>query len=59
VRLTWDLTAGSVVEVITDEAFRTPTTAIHFDSRLAAVNAHFDSGFPPTANQYEVVLVDD
>jgi sugar lactone lactonase YvrE len=59
VRLTRDLTTGSVVEVITDEAFHTPTTAIHFDSRLAVVNAHFDSGFPPTADKYEVVLVDD
>jgi len=59
VRLTRNLMAGSVVEVITDEAFRTPSTAIHFDSRLAVVNAHFDTGIPPTAEQYEVVLVDD
>ena len=58
-RLTRNLTVGSVVEVITDEAFHTPSTAIHFDCSLAVVNAHFDSGFPPTADQYEVVLVDD
>jgi hypothetical protein len=57
--LTPNLTAGFPVEVITDKAFHTPTTAIHFDSRLAVVNAHFDTGFPPTADQYEVVLVDD
>jgi outer membrane protein assembly factor BamB len=59
VRLNKDLTAGSVDEVITDPAFHTPTTAIRFDGGLAVVNAKFDTGFPPTADQYEVVLVDD
>jgi len=59
VRLNEDLTAGSVDEVITDPAFHTPTTAIRFDGGLAVVNAKFDTGFPPTADQYEVVLVDD
>jgi len=54
-----DRTAGSVVEVITDAAFGTPTTAIRFDGHLAVVNAHFETGLPPTADQYEVVLVDD
>jgi hypothetical protein len=59
VRLNEDLTAGSVDEVITDPAFHTPSTAIRFDGGLAVVNAKFDTGFPPTADQYEVVLVDD
>jgi sugar lactone lactonase YvrE len=59
VRLRRDLTAGRVVEVITDDAFQTPSTAIRADGRLAVVNAKFDTGFPPTATQYEVVLVDD
>jgi sugar lactone lactonase YvrE len=54
-----DRTAGSVVEVIKDAAFGTPTTAIRFDGHLAVVNAHFETGLPPTADQYEVVLVDD
>jgi hypothetical protein len=27
-------------------------------SRLAVVNAKFDTGIPPTADQYEVVLAD-
>jgi len=58
-RLSDDLAAGSVEEVITDEAFQTPSTAIRYDGRLAVVNAKFDTGFPPTADQYEVVLVDD
>jgi hypothetical protein len=34
-----------------------PTTAARFGSRLAVVNAKFDTGIPPTADQYEVVLV--
>ena len=59
VRLSGDLTAGSVVEVITSDLFQVPATAIRHDSRLAVVNAKFDTGIPPTAEQYEVVLVDD
>jgi len=59
VRLSRDLAAGEVVEVITDERFQVPTTAIHHRGRLAVVNAKFDTGIPPTADQYEVVLVDD
>ena len=54
-----DRTAGSAVEVIKDAAFSTPTTAIRFDGHLAVVNANFETGLPPTADQYEVVLVDD
>jgi sugar lactone lactonase YvrE len=57
--LSEDRTSGSVVDVITDEAFQTPSTAIRFDGGLAVVNAKFDTGLPPTAAQYEVVLVDD
>ena len=42
---------------ITDPHFEVPTTgALHGDT-LAVVNAKFDTGFPPTATQYEVVLV--
>ncbi|MGY1640476.1 hypothetical protein ACI782_05005 [Geodermatophilus sp. SYSU D00703] len=59
VRLSRDLASGTVEEVITDAAFQTPATAIWFDHRLAVVNAKFDTGIPPTADQYEVVLVDD
>ena len=58
-RLSEDRTTGSVVDVITDDAFQTPSTAIRFDDHLAVVNAKFDTGFPPTADQYEVVIVDD
>jgi sugar lactone lactonase YvrE len=58
-QLTPDLTAGTVTEVITDPRFQTPSTAKRFDGQLAVVNAKFDTGFPPTADQYEVVIVDD
>jgi hypothetical protein len=33
-------------------------TAVRLGSRLAVVNAKFVTGFPPTADQFEVVLVD-
>jgi hypothetical protein len=57
IRLSADLSSGVVEEVITSDLFQTPTTAARFGSRLAVVNAKFDTGFPPTADQYEVVLV--
>jgi hypothetical protein len=59
VRLSRDLSSGTVTEVITDEDFQTPATAIRYDGLLAVVNAKFDTGIPPTADRYEVVLVDD
>jgi sugar lactone lactonase YvrE len=58
IRLRPDLTSGVVEEVITSDLFQIPTTAARFGSRLAVVNAKFDTGFPPTADQFEVVLVD-
>jgi sugar lactone lactonase YvrE len=52
-----DLTDAVVEKVITSDLFQTPTTvAVHGD-QLVAVNAKFDTGFPPTADEYEVVLV--
>jgi sugar lactone lactonase YvrE len=58
IRLRPDLTSGVVEEVITSQLFQVPTTAARFGSRLAVVNAKFDTGIPPTADQYEVILVD-
>jgi sugar lactone lactonase YvrE len=58
IRLRPDLTSGVVEEVITSDLFQVPTTAARFGSRLAVVNAKFDTGIPPTADQYEVILVD-
>jgi sugar lactone lactonase YvrE len=58
IRLDPQLTSGVVERVITSDLFQVPTTAARFGSRLAVVNAKFDTGIPPTADQYEVVLVD-
>jgi sugar lactone lactonase YvrE len=59
IRLSAHLTSGMVEEIITSDLFQIPTAAARFGSRLAVVNAKFDTGIPPTADQYEVVLVDD
>ena len=53
-----DFTDAVVEDVITSDLFQTPTTIAVHGSRLAAVNAKFDTGFPPTADQYEIVLVE-
>lgn len=55
-RLSPDLSSGVLVEEITDPAYGIPTTAAKFGSRLAVVNSHFDTGVPPTAPTYEVVV---
>jgi sugar lactone lactonase YvrE len=57
IRLAPDLAAGVVEAVITSPLFQVPTTAARFGSRLAVVNAKFDTGIPPTAKQFEVILV--
>ena len=58
VRLSPHLTSGVIEEVITSNLFKVPATAARFGSRLAVVNAKFDTGFPPTARTWEVILVD-
>jgi sugar lactone lactonase YvrE len=58
IRLRPDLSSGVVEEVIASPLFQIPTTAALFGSRLAVVNAKFDTGIPPTATQFEVILVD-
>jgi sugar lactone lactonase YvrE len=57
IRLAPDLASGVVEAVITSPLFQVPTTAARFGSRLAVVNAKFDTGIPPTADQYEVIVV--
>jgi hypothetical protein len=47
VKLSPDLTSGEVVEVITSDLFRVPTTVARHGSSLALVNGRFDLGFPP------------
>jgi hypothetical protein len=58
VQLSPDLTSGVIEEVITSDLFQVPATAARFGSRLAVANAKFDTGFPPTADRYEIVVVD-
>jgi sugar lactone lactonase YvrE len=57
IRLSPRLRAGVIERVITSERFQTPATATRHGRWLAVVNAKFDTGFPPTADEYEVVLV--
>lgn len=45
--LSADLTSGRVVEVITSELFKVPSTVARHGSRLALVNSRFNLGFPP------------
>jgi hypothetical protein len=58
IRLAPDLSSGVVEAVITSPLFQIPTTAARFGSRLAVVNAKFDTGIPPSATQFEVIVVD-
>lgn len=57
-QLSGDLVSGQVVKTIRSNDFQTPTTVARFGDRLAVVNAKFDTGLPPTADEYEVVVVD-
>jgi len=56
-RLDAHLTSGVLAQTITSPLFEVPTTAALFGNVLAAVNAKFDTGLPPTATQFEVILV--
>jgi hypothetical protein len=56
IRLALDLSSGEVEGVTTDDLFQAPTTAARFGSRLAVVNAKIDTGIPPQADQYEVIV---
>ena len=57
IRLGPDLTSGAVEEVIGNDLFQVPTTAARVGNRLAVVNSKITT-FPPTADQYEVIVVD-
>ncbi len=63
VELSPDLISGEVVETITSDLFRVPTTGAMFGDALYVVNARFDAAFPPVfggapmAIEYEVVAV--
>jgi sugar lactone lactonase YvrE len=64
VSLSPDLSSGQITATITSPLFRVPTTIARHRSRLAAVNARFDLGFPPPlgpgappGTDFNVVLV--
>ena len=57
-RLSSDLSSATVEGVITSDHFQIPTTVARNGTRLALVNAKFDTGLPPTATTFEVVIVD-
>ena len=56
-KLGTDFLAGKQRKIITSPLFQFPTTVARFGDRLAVANAKFDTGFPPTAKQYEVIVV--
>lgn len=59
-QLNGPVTSGTLERTITSkDFFEFPTTVARFGNRLAVANAKFDTGFPPTAKQYEVVVVAD
>jgi sugar lactone lactonase YvrE len=57
ITLSPDLSSGTVDGVVTSPHFQVPTTVAAFGDRLVAVNAKYDTGFPPTATSFEVVTV--
>jgi hypothetical protein len=56
-RVSPDLSGAVVEAVITSDLFQIPTTVARHGSQIAVVNAKFDTGLPPTADEYEVVIV--
>ena len=56
-KLESDFLSGTKRKAITSPLFQFPTTVARFGSRLAVANAKFDTGFPPTATKFEVIVV--
>jgi hypothetical protein len=57
--LSRDLSRGTVERIITSPLFESPTSVARHGDRLAVVNSKIDTGFPPTAATYEVVVVEN
>jgi sugar lactone lactonase YvrE len=57
-QLSPDLASATVKKVITNAQFEIPTTVARHGRELAVVNAKFDTGFPPKATSYDVVIVE-
>lgn len=56
IKLSPDLTSGTIVDTITSPLFRVPTTIARFGNTLYAVNARFDTT-PTPDTEYEIVRV--
>lgn len=56
-RLDGDLSHGAPAGTITDPRFDQPVSAAKVGNRLAVVNSHIFSGYPPTSPTYEILLV--
>lgn len=52
-----DLAGGEVVDTLTSEEFRIPTTVAVVDDRLVVVNARFDIEEPSADDEYELVVL--
>jgi outer membrane protein assembly factor BamB len=59
IALSRDLSRGTVERIITSPLFESPTSVARHGDRLAVVNSKIDTGFPPTAATYEVVVVEE
>ncbi|HET6315746.1 MAG TPA: hypothetical protein VFG86_04765 [Chloroflexota bacterium] len=57
IKLSNDLSSGTIEQFITSPDFHVPTTVARHGDQLALANSHFDTGIPPTATQFEVVIV--
>ena len=57
--LSRDLSRGTMERIITSPFFESPTSVARHGDRLAVVNSKIDTGFPPTAATYEVVVIED
>jgi sugar lactone lactonase YvrE len=56
-RLGGDFSRGKPAGAIEDSEFHVPLSAAKFGDRLAVVNSHLDTGYPPVSPTYEVVVV--
>ncbi|WIV60445.1 hypothetical protein [Amycolatopsis nalaikhensis] len=57
-RLDGGLSHGTADGTITDPLFDQPVSAAKVGGKLAVVNSHIFSGYPPTSPTYEVLVVD-
>ncbi len=56
-QLSGDLSSGQVRSVLTSPSFEVPATVAKLGSRLVVSNTKFDTGLPPTASSYDVVVL--